>query len=331
MEHLGHEIHHAHQAAEVQEALHEMHEMHEFGAGGFEVAGILGRHAIDPALKGAQALLNMAGGEKAAAAIGDATETMKGHVDNLIHALQERYGKNVTRGLLGISQTITGASMHALGVGGLAAAIPGKHFVAAIPLFLLAEGAKRAGLLEKDPVTGKDPAIERAFAWFGTRLQAIIQGVKKGGLKMAYIAGRSLKQMTGNIQGDDNEPMLSPEEMNAIVRDLHADLMAKWKEILEPHQEALSILPEYDQPVPPDGSDLGNPKAHQAWQEPKSDGSPVEKPKPTKPKPTGNTWQEPAEPPAPPAAPTGNVTEVTVNADEVARYLRDLLKGNNNA
>jgi hypothetical protein len=265
-EHAGHEIHQAHVFHEGYESLIEEH----------TPTGILVRHAIGPAIKGMAALSRMAGGEKAAQAL---EKFHSGAVDAahaLLGSLQKKYGLNTATAIVNMSHLVTSLAIHATGAHFLSA-IPGKHWVTAMPLIGLAWAAKKMGM---------GGALDKAMGVVNTGVAAVVGGVKKGagllgklGLKASYYAGRGVGKLLGNEEHDwvvneahpdDDKVTLSPLQLRQEAQKLVNEMVEAIRPLYEKHKADLAPIENFPatQPLPGDHEEMSEGAHHDDKQPP---------------------------------------------------------------
>lgn len=180
----AHDLEHAHHD------LHQAHEAYELFSGHLEVPAHV-------SISDAVALVSAAPG--VGKLVVDLHDKCKETSDRLIHAMQQRYGKATTAGVLGSGALLAAAARHSMHLGPLGKLIPGQNLAASIPLAALAETGRALGLVHPNS------ALERVSMKTGEIVHAlrgkIVEPIKGGVgavakemdstfMKSAHAAGR---------------------------------------------------------------------------------------------------------------------------------------------
>ena len=162
----------------------------------------------------------------------------------------DRWGPNLVAAGVGASKMIGPAALEAVGVPkNLVRAIPGASLIAALPMVIIAEAAKRAGLAGKD--TKLDAAMGHVNHHVGTWLNAIKDVLhknlgKQALKKAANIIGEATMGRGSPLSGlgASLNREVTPEEVgDQILREIYAEflrLLLKYHKYLGDKQEILS-------------------------------------------------------------------------------------------
>ena len=260
-EHSAHELHSAHETHEVaeafgggheaHEAIHDIHGAHEAAHGlaaahevtKLDASAIVARHLYGPALRASRNLVNrVPGGRRVANTIAALHDGATKLSEDMTSKLEERYGKTTARAILATGSLVAQGVRSSVGLGGsLGKALPGQHFIGAIPLVALAETCRR--LRACGPDTKVEKGLEKVGTWIHALREAVgrpfksAEGVlSKFSLKAAYKAGRALRRVGKEFANPFNRKKLSQEDIDRIAREFVTEYLERFDDLVDSQQ-----------------------------------------------------------------------------------------------